>query len=121
MGDANVMDAMIGITWVVLFATRIVLGNHDDLHDGSVDEEGNYHENIQILERAYTFVFGIAILLVTARSVKILGNSQYFGALILIIKSMFKEMMKFVVLYVLMMIAVLYGLRFMGDKAYNTW
>eukprot|EP01083_Nonionella_stella_P279695 951395_1 len=122
MGDANVMDAMIGITWVVLFATRVTLGNHQDFHSklgDSADVDTNHHDNMDILEIAYSFVFGIAILLVTARSVKILGNSQYFGALILIIKTMFKEMLRFVLLYILMMVAVLFALRCMGDKAYN--
>eukprot|EP01083_Nonionella_stella_P156890 508598_1 len=118
MGDANVMDAMIGITWVVLFGTRIGLSIHDDYHEGNGDADADSigHTHMEMLESGYKFVFGIAILLVTTRSVKILGSSQYFGALILIIKSMFKEMVKFVLLYGLMMLAVLFALRFMGDK-----
>eukprot|EP01084_Bolivina_argentea_P276300 471443_1 len=102
MGDANVMDALVSVIWILLFGLRI--GMVHGLEDWTSDKETS-----QVV-KVYTFLFGVQIFLITIRSLKIFNNSQYFGSLVRIIKLMLAEAIKFAFIYFLTMIAILFGL-----------
>ena len=63
---------------------------------------------------SFAFLFGLQILLVTARSFKIVGNTKYFGPLLRIIKLIIQEVLKFGFVYLMTMIGVLFGLWFIS-------
>eukprot|EP01083_Nonionella_stella_P113359 334168_1 len=99
---ADVVDAIVSLIWIVLFLLRLHIG------DGSR------------VEKAYSFLFAIQILLITMRSFKILNNSQHFGVLIRIIKSMFAEMIKLIFIFAMLMFAVLFSLWFITGTEEDT-
>eukprot|EP01083_Nonionella_stella_P048647 129924_1 len=115
MGDANVMDALVCLIWIVLFMLRLRIGLFDVWVSPSLSTKQDAR-----MEKAYAFLFGIQILLITIRSFKILNNSQYFGALIRIIKSMLSEMIKFGFIFAMIMFAVLFGLWFIAGAQDDT-
>ena len=117
MGDANIMDAFVSVSWLFLFAIRIIILNLFGHNVG--DRLNNYY-----LEQAYGFLFGFQILFMTIRSFKFANNSQYFGSLLRIIKLMMQETFKFLSIFVMMMIGVSFGLWFIcgvGEEESNFW
>ena len=100
-GQTNVMDVMISILWMILGAVRVFFIAEKWEFDG---------QNAHWLQQAYLLGFGLQIILLTMRGLSLFSNSKYLGSLLRIIKLMVIEIIKFLGIFLVVMVGFLFGL-----------
>eukprot|EP01083_Nonionella_stella_P141583 436629_1 len=97
-GQTNIVDVMICLLWMVLFVLRLLFMFNQPTSDR------------EKALQAYLFIFGFQIMLLTTRAMALLSNTAYLGTLWRVIKLMLFEILKFLVIFALMMSGFAFGL-----------
>ena len=100
-GQTNFLDVTICILWISLFGIRIALIVREiPLNETSFGQ----------LQRAYVFLWGMQIILLTLRGLALFSSAQYLGKLLKVVKLMLKEIIKFLSLFIVIMVGFVMGL-----------
>eukprot|EP01083_Nonionella_stella_P219994 787527_1 len=100
-GQTNMWDVAISLFWIVLFVLRASF-----YHDNNTLDK----QNTEPIHQAYMFIFGFQIMLLSMRAIALLSHTQYLGILWRTIKLMLFEILRFLVIFVVMMFGVVFGL-----------
>eukprot|EP01083_Nonionella_stella_P019822 54996_1 len=106
-GECLALDVGVSIIWLILFGLRMVISSEKD-------EEIHEDQLPSHVHRGFVFLFALQILLVTLRSFKLVNSSEYIGTMLWIIKLLLQELIKFFVLFFVIMIASLFGIWFIS-------
>ena len=105
-GSTNILDIILCVFWLTLFSLRAYFVFVYDGFDEFIPNEATG------LQRFYIFIFGLQITLLTLRFLTLFSNTKYLGVLLKIVKLMCISILKFLQIYIIVIVGALFGLWF---------
>eukprot|EP01083_Nonionella_stella_P013248 37330_1 len=107
-GQANVLDFLICLIWLVLLPLRIYMSFL--MFHGRYNFAFGSAADVRWWHKIYLFLFSIQLVMLTIRCLTLFSNSVYLGTLLRVIKLMFIEIFKFSMIFCIVLIGVTFGL-----------